>query len=380
MESPAATRPSILPLSKSLQKDMACEAMFQAKHVHHVPDFEGEAARRGTVIHLAISTYVRHLCGTRQATDYDFLRRLAEMSSEEVKEIIERFVENFIFDPETVLYVEKRLALDGDFNPVEPGCAESVYEGTPDLVSMDSETDCRIDDWKSQFAIADADNFEAKFYSLLMFCTNPGLEKISFTLNFVRYGSACRSVEFTRADVSELKQIAQRERDRELRLYLVEEPEAAPGRQCTYCPIVASCPLSKLNPYLNLTPEQRLAHTVWLKGALAHNTEILRDVVVEHGPIECGDDAGGRLRAEFRAKTIRSYPIAFALPILNDWRQSHPGDGYMLDGLTVGGLSSPLKAKKRIDLAAQLGQVAEVRVQTELKVGVAKEDDDEIPC
>lgn len=387
-ESPAATAPPLLPLSKSLQKDMACEAMFVAKHIQHVPDFESEAARRGTEIHNAISVYVRHLCVTLQETDYDFLRNLAGHLGPEAKEIIERFTENFIFDPEKVLYVEKRLSLDVDFNPVEPGSEESVYEGTPDLVCMDSETECRIDDWKSQFAIAaDADSFEAKFYSLLIFCTNPGLEKVSFTLNFVRYGSACRSANFTRADVPELKQIAQRERSREYSLYAayrnrelgydVPAITAAPGKQCTYCPIVALCPLSKVNPYTQLTPEQRLAHTVWLKEALAHNTAILRDVVLEHGPIECGDDAGGRLRAEFRPKTIRSYPIAQTLPILNSWRQSHPGDGYMIDGLCVSGLSSPLKARKREQLAQQLSAVAEVRCQTDFRVGIAKEESDE---
>lgn len=370
--------PSILPLSKSLQKDMACEAMFQAKHIEHVPEFESEAARRGTEIHDAISIYVRHLCESKQATDYDFLRQLAERLGPEAKEIIERFTENFIFDPEKVLYVEKRLALDVDFNPIDPADSdEAIYQGTPDLVCMDSETECRIDDWKSQFAIADADSFEAKFYSLLMFCTNPGLEKVSFTLNFVRYGAACRRVEFTRADVTQLKELARRERDRELRLYDVQEPAAAPGKQCTYCPIVASCPLSKVNPYTQLTPEQRLAHTVWLKEALAHNTVILRDVVTEHGPIECGDDAGGRLRAEFRLKMISSYPIAQTLPILNAWRQSHPGDGYMIDGLCVSGLSSPLKARKREQLAQQLSTVAEVRCQTDFRVGIAKEESDE---
>src|SRR5207237_322951 len=82
----------------------------------------------------------------------------------------------------------------------------------------------------------------------------------TFSLDFVRYGIARRSVEFTRADVKKLKDTASRERLRQVALYhrLDREFSAIPGRHCAYCPLLMEgCPLSKVNPYSALTPEQR---------------------------------------------------------------------------------------------------------------------------
>lgn len=368
----------IPPLSKSLQKDLACSAMYKAKHIDRVPDIESEPARRGTEIHEHIGAYVKHLVATSQRTDYDFLRGLCELASPEAKAILEDFVESFVFDPDAVLYIEKRLAADANFEPVECDDPTAIFQGTLDLVQMLSEDAAQIDDWKSQFQIVDANSFESSFYALLLFCSNPALQKIEFALRFVRYGSASRSVEFTRADVPRLQLAAKRERERQTKLHemAADDFKASPGKQCSYCPIIESCPLGKVNPYLNLTPEQRLAKTAHLKEAYEYSLGVMKDLVVEGGPVECRDDNGNLLRAEFRPKTMKSYPLGVTLPILTEWTKGHPGDGYMVEGLTVGGLSSPVKAKKRADLAAQLQAVAEVRVQTELRVGAAKDDEE----
>lgn len=368
----------VLPLSKSLQKDMACGVLYAAKHIEQVPEVQSDAARRGTEIHDAISAYVQHLMATRQQTDYDALRKMAANSAEDVREILERFTESFIFDPEAVLHVETRLALSAGFEPVDPEDPHAVYAGTPDLVSMLSETECRIDDWKSQFAIASADSFEGMFYPLLMFCHNPALEKITFVLNFVRYGSASRQVTYERSDVPHMQQTAIRERMRQMKLHDGEEPTAAPGRHCAWCPrLLDGCPLAKVSPYTKLTPEQRLAQTAYLKHAYAHSLAVLRDFVIEGGPIEARDDGGNLLRADFTTKRLHFYPLRKANDILADWLTDHPGDGYMMDGLRVSGLSSPLKAKKRAALKDQLATVCEERVQTEFHVGAADEDEEE---
>lgn len=366
-------------LSKSRQKDLACESLYVAKHISQSEEMPSAAAARGTEIHEAISSYVQHLVKTYQRTDYDFMRTVAQSVSPEAKEIIEGFIENFVFEPERVLFVERRLALDQHFQPVPPQSADAEYAGTLDLVTMTSEDEARIDDWKSQFAIADAESFEAKFYALLMFCINPGLERVTFVLNFVRYGSACRTAEFKRSDVPTLKQIAekQRERQRELheRISSGEEATAAPGRHCVWCPLLLeSCPLAKVNPYAKLTPERRLMQAVWLKKALASTTEILRDHVIESGPIECRDDNGGLLRAEFRPKLIHSYPLTTTNKIIAQWNEEH-GDGEFVSKLTVGGLSSPLKAKKRAELAAQLGNICQERAQTDFKIGTSEDEE-----
>lgn len=367
------------PLSQSRQAAMACSAFYAARYIHEAPDFESEPARRGSEIHKAIAEYVQHLAKTRQATDYTFIRALASSASEESTDILDGFVESFIFDPEKVLAVEWLIQLNSDFSPCEDRLP--AFEGTLDLVTMESETEATIWDWKSYFAIVDADTFQSKLYPLLLFSLNPALEKVRFVLQFVRYGSASREVTYTRGDVPKLRQIAENERARQAKLHELvlrgEEPTAAPGRHCSWCSLLQSgCPMERVNPYTKLTPEKRLMQTVWLKQAYEASLAVMRDLVVEGGPVECRDDNGSLLRADFRPKMMHSYPLGKALPVLQEWRASHPGDGYMIEGLTVGGLSSPLKAKKREQLAVRMGAICEERCQTELKVGPAKDSDD----
>lgn len=364
------------PLSQSRQVAMACEAFYSARYVRGVPDIESEPARRGSEIHEVIADYIVRLRATNQATDYDYIREQARCASPEASEILDKFTESFIFDPETVLDIEQYITLDADFNVVDPdGPVE--YEGTLDLVTMESERDCTIHDWKSFWSVVNADTFQSKLYPLLQFQTNPALETVRFVLFFVRYGVS-REVTWTRSDVPKLMELARRERKRQLELHARDgaEAKASPGKQCSWCPIIESCPLGKVNPYLNLSPEQRLAKTAHLKEAYEYSLAVMKDLVVDGGPVECRDDNGNLLRAEFRPKTMKSYPLGVTLPILTDWTRSHPGDGAMIEGLTIGGLSSPAKAKKRSALAEQLQSVADVRVVTELKVGAAKDDEE----
>jgi len=82
-----------------------------------------------------------------------------------------------------------------------------AYLGRLDLVQLHSRTRAQIDDWKSYFQIVNADTFQSKFYPLLLFCRNPALQKVTFVLEFVRYGTS-RKVEYLRSDVAWLKEIA----------------------------------------------------------------------------------------------------------------------------------------------------------------------------
>jgi hypothetical protein len=65
----------------------------------------------------------------------------------------------------------------------------------------------------------------------------------------------------------------------------------------------------------------------------------------------------------------RSYPYESAISILDEWFKNHPEARGLRDKLTVSGLSSALKAAKRAALAQRLAKVAEVRVETELRIG-----------
>jgi hypothetical protein len=380
----------IPPLSQSRQGDMACRCLYIRKHVIGGPMAESQPAARGIEVHQVLATYINHLVRTRRSADLELLDRLMSGASGEAQAALERFRENHAFAPERVLATELYIALDDDFNPIEdaapdhelPGddkAQSPAYEGTLDLVLLDSVTEAEIDDWKSYYQTIDPDTFQSKFYPLLLMCLNPSIQRVKFVLEFVRYG-ASRSVEYTRADLPWLKELAERERERQRRLHeLSTQPsaqlKASPGRHCTWCPLLLNgCPVSGTNPYGQMTAEERLKFGLWLQEAEKLNTKVLRDLMVERGPVRYRDENQNEYVADFVAVEKKFYPYQSAALVLDEWLKTHPEDRGVAKRLTVSGLSSPLKAQKRAELAEKLSEVAEIRVDTELRVGRPKEN------
>jgi len=367
----------IPPLSQSRHGDMACEALYACKHVRGARLTDSEPAARGIEIHQVLATYINHLVRTRRATDLEVFDGLMRGVGTEAREVLEKFRGNHAFDPEKVLATELHIALDEEFQPIdesEDASRIAEYEGTLDLVLLDSLTEAGIDDWKSYYQVIDADTFQSKFYPLLLMCLNPSLERVKFVLEFVRYG-ASRSVEYTKKDLPWLKELAQRERSRQRKLHegatLADQDfKASPGRHCTWCPLLLSgCPVAETNPYGQMTAEERLRFALWLQEAEKQNTRVLKDVMVERGPIRYQDGNQEEYSAEFVPVEKRSYPFTKAARILDEWFNAHPEERGLRDKLTVSGLSSALKAEKRAKLADKLKDVLDVRLETELRIG-----------
>src|SRR5260221_13200009 len=91
---------------------------------------------------------------------------------------------------------------------------------------------------------------------MLLMCLNPSLERVKFNLEFVRYGTS-RTVEYTRADLPWLKELAQSERARQRELHkrnVSRTAKASPGRHCTWSPfLLNSCPVATTNPCRRIT-------------------------------------------------------------------------------------------------------------------------------
>src|SRR5579863_1351422 len=178
---------------------MACETLYVCKHVRGAKSGDSEPAARGIEIHRVVAAYINHLVSTRRSTDLEAFDSLMNGVSIEAREVLEKFREDQIFDPDKILAAELHIALDQDFHPVEDSEDEwptPEYEGTLDLVMLHSLAEAAIEDWKSYYQIIDADTFQSKFYPLLLMCLNPSVERVKFVLEFVRYG-ASRCVEHT---------------------------------------------------------------------------------------------------------------------------------------------------------------------------------------
>ncbi len=364
------------PLSQSRQGDMACETLYVRKHVQGGRMAESAPATRGIEIHQILATYINHLVRTRRHTDLELFDNLIKSVSPEGREVLDRFRDGHAFDPEKVLATELHIALDEYFLPVEsPGIAGRMaeYEGTLDLVMLHSVTEAEIDDWKSYYQVIDADTFQSKFYPLLLMCLNPSLERVKFVLEFIRYG-ASRCVEYTRKDLPWLKELAQRERARQEQLHELslgyEDLKASPGRHCTWCPILLhGCPVAETNPYGQMSAEERLRFALWLQEAEKQNTRVLKDLMVERGPVRYRDGNQTEYVAGFVPTEKKFFPYRDAIPILDEWFSAHPDEQGLCDKLTISGLSSTLKTAKRTELREKLASIADVRIETDLRIG-----------
>ncbi len=368
-------RKSIPPLSQSRYGDMACETLYVCKHVQGARLGESEPAARGIEIHQVLASYINHLVRTRRARDLEVFDALMQGVGDEAREVLQTFRDNHAFDPEKILATEFHIALDENFLPIEhpDDCGQiGEYEGTLDLVMLPSLTEAEIDDWKSYYQVIDADTFQSKFYPLLLMCLNPSLERVKFVLEFVRYG-ASRSVEYTRKHLPWLKELAQRERARQRKLHGLNRSrklKTSPGRQCTWCPLLLNgCPVAETNPYARMTAERRLRFALWLQEAEKQNTRVLKNLMAKRGPIHYRDGNQTEQLAEFVPVEKKFYPYRDAVSILDEWLGTHPDEQGLREKLTVSGLSSPLKAGKRAELAQKLATIADVRLETELRIG-----------
>jgi hypothetical protein len=376
-------RKSLPALSQSRHGDMACETLYVRKHVQGTKVANSEPAARGIEIHETLATYINHLVETRRSTDLEVFDGLMNRTCSEARQVLERFRDNHAIDPEKVLATELHIQLDQDFCPIEDSHDEgrtAEYEGTLDLVMLHSLTEAEIDDWKSYYQIVDADTFQSKFYPLLLMCLNPSLEKVTFVLEFVRYG-ASRCVEYTRKDLPWLKELAQRERTRQRKLHELaasaeRDLKVSPGRHCAWCPLLLNgCPVAQTNPYSQMTAVQRLRFALWLQEAEKQNTKVLKDLMVESGPVRYRDGNESEYLADFVPLDKKFYPYRNAVPILNEWFRTHPDERNLREKLTISGLSSALKAEKRAELAEALAGIVDLRVETELRIGRKGKDE-----
>lgn len=141
-----------------------------------------------------------------------------------------------------------------------------------------------------------------------------------------------------------LKELAQRERTRQRRLHKLasfaeQDLKASPGRHCTWCPLLLNgCPVAKTNPYSQMTAEERLRFALWLQEAEKQNTKVLKDSMVESGPIRYRDGNQSEYVADFVLAEKKFYPYRDAVAILDEWLRAHSDDQALRDKLTISGL------------------------------------------
>jgi hypothetical protein len=105
-------------------------------------------------------------------------------------------------------------------------------------------------------------------------------------------------------------------------------------------------------------------------GSAEHYVAVPSDrLMVEHGPIRYRDENESEYVAGFVPTEKRLYSYQDGASILDEWFTTHPDERALREKLTISGLSFAIKAEKRAELARKLAEIADVRVETELKIG-----------
>jgi len=367
---------------------MPCAFLYLERVIRSVDEPENEFFLRGTEVHEAACDYVNHLVSTKQKTDSGWYEKniLVRPYLPDALELLDGLKEKLAVDPEKVLATELYLALDDQMQPYETDPsgrtmdgAEAdtppAFEGTLDLVICLSAKEADIHDYKTFWMICDADSFQSKLYPFLLFKHYPQLETVRFHLQFVRYGVE-RAVTFTRADLPKLEKLVRGERARQIALHeahesaAIDTAQAMPGSHCAYCPILRKCPLGDTNP-MTQDPQDLARFGIWLLQASKQTTATLKALVNVNGPITVQDANGKQYEAGFHLQERSSYPLSDCLPVIMQHEPELAGK------LTISGLSSPLKAKKRQKLAEELAGLKAISAQTRFGIrGVDGEEED----
>lgn len=373
---------SIPPLSQSRQSLLACPASYVEQVIRKNRGPASEASARGTEIHSFLKRYTAVLCYMKAGhSDVAFDGQSKGMPPDALA-LIEPLRATFRIDPDKIVGAEHYIALGEDFEPVQNSVggivgAEKHYEMTLDLITLEDDRIAMIDDYKSNFKAFEADTFQAKLYSLGLLMLNRTLEKVTFRLHFVRWNRE-RTQTFTREDVPALQTEARQWREMQLRLHAVYDdaagptPIALPGSHCVYCPLLAQgCPIEK-NPYGG--PEGNLLNVLYFRQALKRAEEAVRAEADKTGPITVKDNLGTEYVAGWGIREKKKFSLD-ALPALLAWCKAKRED--LLPKLSISGLSSLLKAKKRAALADAMANFCEVHTESVFRVGKAKEEEDE---
>jgi hypothetical protein len=76
--------------------------------------------------------------------------------------------------------------------------------------------------------------------------------------------------------------------------------------------------VAETNPYGQMTAEERLRFAQWLQGAEKQNTKVLKDLMVELGPIQYRDGNEAAYLADFVPAEKKFYPYRDAVSILDE--------------------------------------------------------------
>jgi len=266
---------------------------------------------RGTEFHDMAASYAAHLMVNQLETDWEWADKIATLFHGEAKQLFLDWVKRQTFQPENIVDVESTITLDWNFKPVakETESHLAPWQGTLDMISFSADgTEADIEDYKTSWMAFSPDTIQSMYYPWLLSKVFPGLKKIRFHLNFVRWNIR-KTREFL---IEEMPAVEQAIFELVKRLNFAIETKQWPAITNPYCPnCVLECPLVKAGITRKMVGQidgvlaQQIAEELFaMESQSTYLKGILRNYVADQGPITLTHHILG-----FKKKIKTTYPV-----------------------------------------------------------------------
>lgn len=365
-------------LRQSLTETAACEHSYAVQVIEGKQSPSGLQSHRGQEIHKVMSRYIDWCSRGSRPVEADWAKfdELATGAGSEAATILEGMRDHYKVDHQHVYATELLLRR-----------TDPDTEGTLDVLLFLTDTEAKIEDFKSHPRPFDPNTMQSKLYPWLVFKNFPKIQTVTFELIFVRYANCRRSVTYARADMPMLDMHVRNARARQVEIHAKyeagEKLEATPSNQCQYCPLLATvnaCPIAEFNPHGTMPMPERLSYAIWLQQQKKLNDQIMKDFVDATGkPIETRDGNGKLYTIGVVASESKQYPLLPTFQQLLEYREATPEDTEWIGKLLISSskLKSYLKAKKRSFLHQSIEDNAAITVtKAKFKITAAAEVDE----
>jgi len=302
MKKPAAYSWSALEMYFGGPTHGGCPLAYRLIRQDKIPRADSEPLIVGRDCHKLAADYLTRLIKTSQVTDWNSAGAMLTPSTHpDVAEIFTRFYENFILPPIENPGIEKQIAFNRAWQPVEWFAKDAFFRMILDFTFMQGGL-AVVKDFKTNRQVIEIDPehipLQLRIYGWGARRTRyPDAQEILLQLHFLRYGAE-REILLTPGDLDTVPA------ELEEKIAVIEAEKhfnPTPGSFCGWCGVTAHCPVmaQALVPANILYPvnHEDAVKAATLLLAIGTMDKMIKDhlkkYVQEFGPVTVGDQVYG---------------------------------------------------------------------------------------
>jgi hypothetical protein len=361
-----------------------CPHAFKKIRIEKIPRADSEPLIIGRDAHKLAGDYISRLVNTEQQTDWDWATGLLTTSTHpDVTEIFTRFYENFVLPPLEAPGIEKKLAFNRAWQPVEWFAKDAFFRAITDFTFLQG-TLAVVIDFKTNRAIINIDPehipLQLKIYGwAVKQALYPAAQEVLLRLHFMRYGAE-RETLLTPQDLATVPA------ELEEKIAIIEAEkhfDPRPGHYCSMCGVQSHCsymanalvPVEVMAPACQADAVKAAGILLAIKEMEKALTARLKEYVQQFGPVPVGDLIYGPVPGvdyDLDPKTVTEQLLEMNFPADDVWKVLKIGKTSLDSGLKLMGLTGK-RSKERKALIERILAGAEQKETETVKFHKAKE-------